>query len=289
MISKYVLFCEGNEQSPDARLLSALYTRKGVTVKPLGGKRTLSGYVEGYIEGNAKASHVAVRDRDFDVVPDEQNPPGSLIKTHIPTLFLWVRHEIENYLLEPAILAHVLDDVRTWKNAPPIDVQDATGARAVLDAAAKRIMFFEASRWALGTLTRKVKDVSVLHNRWGLDFPTLPDADELAESKCRVNTCLGVQKFHQNTRQISEHDAATRYEHYVNAFSDPAFWSDARYLVWFSGKDIFASILREVGLPPGYYDGVVNRALHHFINDSAVERPKEFEQLGEEIDRMIKR
>jgi hypothetical protein len=174
-----------------------------------------------------------LRDRDFDYPPpsDLSQPVvdhfdrGTILGWH------WCRHEIENYLLEPVMVATAMG----W---------DMTTYRAELTMAARRIRHYQAARWAVGIARRSLPPNYELETKpavcAGHDF-RLPDdlsestsfqwaRDQVGDFQTRVNQVLG--------RGAVDNSLSAQ----AGIFTDAFLSSITEVLVWFSGKDLLAAL-----------------------------------------------
>lgn len=177
MAATKVLFCEGRF---DAVVLGAVCSGLGAVIRPVGGKYNLRAYVEGYRQGRA-VSYVAIRDRDFEREPDSSDPD---LYDEGERFFIWGRHEIENYLIEPSVLASVYERARPWPDLVGLPARDESEIVSCLRQAAEHICYFQAARWALGQLP-PLAGWPRLRTRW-TNEAQLPD---LTETACRQAAC----------------------------------------------------------------------------------------------------
>lgn len=110
-----VLLCEGEDNSPDVRLLHAILRGTGVQVEPSGGKDGFASLIRGRRRQNPGVCGII--DGDFPRDPGawtEAADPGPRTWTmrHGEKLLVlgwtWRRKEVENYLLDPDVLARTL-------------------------------------------------------------------------------------------------------------------------------------------------------------------------------------
>ena len=109
-----------------------------------------------------------LRDRDFDYDPpaDLTRPTldSTFADTGIPLGWRWCRHELENYLIDPAVVSEAMQ----W-SLP--DVKEA------LRQAANTIRNYEAARWAIGIARQSLPPHYELRTRPdGLNEIALPPA-----------------------------------------------------------------------------------------------------------------
>jgi hypothetical protein len=108
-----VLLCEGVAGGPDTRILFHILRGVVGVVQPYGGKDGLPVRVAARREmrTDAARSCCALGDGDFPRDPEVWNPSDEarpwIDKQGMRIGWLWRRKEIENYLLDPSVLAHV--------------------------------------------------------------------------------------------------------------------------------------------------------------------------------------
>ncbi len=108
-----------------------------------------------------------LRDRDFDFDPpaDHSRPAVDSVDGGVPFGWRWCRHELENYLIDPALVSESM----AW-SLP--DVEEA------LRKSAAKIRGYEASRWTIGALRRVMPPHYELRTRpdglHDIDLPTAP-------------------------------------------------------------------------------------------------------------------
>jgi hypothetical protein len=164
-----------------------------------------------------------------------------------------------------------------------LPARDKSDIASCLTQAAGRIQFFQAGRWALGQLRPSV-GWPRLRTRW-TNEPQLPD---LTEAACRQATCDEAANYQQSANRINPVQATQLFDSYSQRFSDPNFFADRCYLVWFSGKDLFAAFLDTVGIPltKGFYDGLLNAAAKELCNLPPQTLPKNFRQLADLVTQL---
>lgn len=238
-----LLFCEGEPQSLDYRLLSSLLRDRPPTtlIVPLGGKQGLRSFIRGRLAGYTNPPpYVAFRDRDFDVEPPDD---VTLISPQPDRpIYLTYRAAIENYLLD----ATVID--RYWttlsKNAPKWNHGDSPGVtdvRSWMNDAARQISSYQAVRWALSNLkpSHRWPELGTTWTNGSGDLPTsLAEDDCLAEAKNLVND------YRTETSNVSEESFLEGYQRFSARFAAPKFVDQAEHLVWFHGKDIKKAMQR---------------------------------------------
>lgn len=172
-----------------------------------------------------------LRDRDFDYDPPsvDQQPVTEYCHIGIPCGWHWCRHEIENYLLEPAIVSAALG----WAQ------EEMTQA---LSATAWKIRGYQAARWTIGRVRRVLPPHYQLHTRPDelaeLQLPPILEAEA-----ARAWALQAIAEHRQRIVSVSEKKGVeTLFDEYRDRF-DADFSGDvAMILSWFSGKDLIAGL-----------------------------------------------
>lgn len=181
-----------------------------------------SGRVVGYL-----------RDRDFDFDPpadvgtptSEYHRPGQVIGLR------WCRHEIENYLIDPAVVTTAVG----WNEGE---------YRAALSTAAEKVRSYQISRWVVGKVRRSLPPNYELQTKpavcQGHDF-RLPD--DVSESAATLWARQAISEF--GVRVQSEFSATSvdsAFVYYSSKLSKKVIAVTANALVWLSGKDLLTAL-----------------------------------------------
>lgn len=216
-----VLLCEGNERSPDARVLNKLLVGL-CEVKPFGGKYGMGDRILARREVLGPTSVFGLLDGDFRewAAPTEAPVPWIIqpqnSKHHIG--WRWERKEIENYLIDPVVVAKAL-------GAVPV------GYEAILRAAALSLAAYQAARIAL-TLNRS--RFSPLENAFGTNCgdTQLPEPTALDADNCLTAARQLVEKWNEGREVDVEKDVTSfnrvlpecqesgaRFQHFITGFA----------------------------------------------------------------------
>jgi len=232
-----LVFCEGDENSFDKRLLSRLLLGKPPTVaiEPAGGKYQLRAFVRGRLAAErGGAKYLAFRDRDFDAEPSRE---VSLIQFRGgQPIYMSHRAAVENYLIDAALIHRYWDEhgntAPTWRHgASPGE----SNIRSWMDEAARILASYQAVRWALAILKPSDRWPEV-STTWTEGSGYLPSS--LDESECLEQAKKLVSGFAAATAGVSEGRFLQNYERFAKQFMAHEFIDEAHYLVWFHGKDL---------------------------------------------------
>lgn len=174
-----------------------------------------------------------LRDRDFDFEPpDHPNRPCEDKYDENQVLgWRWCRHSIENYMLEPTIACAALDSKE----------DRYSGA---LKQAGKRIQFYQAGRWAIGTARRALPPNYDLRTQPdGADEFFLPKTEEMSKEAARNWARVQVKEFVDRVRPaLSETSIGQSFDQHTRRFEKDVCDSVEATLVWFSGKDLMLAL-----------------------------------------------
>ena len=223
-----VLYCEGSPQGLDIRVISQL-APQGCLIKAIGGKT--STFMDSIIADRTIVPTLSgLVDRDFDC---EFKPitqiPLTLFHQTVTVGWSWERKELENYLIDPKIVA------LTWGNKrfSAIDYQQS------LEQAIDSIRLYSAARTALSCYKFKnywgeeVKDFKARYQ-----FPKNPR--DLSQQHCRD----AIQRIVQDTNV----DRIVTADRVIEKFDTllPEFRPNGdrlnNALTFFAGKDLLCAL-----------------------------------------------
>ncbi len=216
-----VLLCEGNNTSPDARVLNKLLAGL-CEVKPFGGKYGMGDRILARREVLGATSVFGLLDGDFREWTVPKGIPISWViepqnsKQHIG--WRWERKEIENYLIDPVVVARAL-------GALPDDYE------ALLRSTAVSLSAYQAARI---TLTLHRPRFSPLQNSFGTKHgdTELPEANALDAVHCLDAAKDVIQRWNEHrslddvcveatfNRVLPEcEEGGARFMHFVTGFA----------------------------------------------------------------------
>jgi hypothetical protein len=250
-----LIFCEGKDilegQSLDIHVLSKLLNGvSGVTIIPVGGKRSLLAFIDGYTKrgGVIKPDlSIGLRDRDFDFpIPTNK----SLIETRDNKLnaaklvYASYRTCIENYLLDTATITQFIENMGINS---PVDVSE------IMRQSAKDIRYYTASRHALG----KVQIPVNIKTSWTNKSGQLPDS--LDKKTILKESWQLIDNYRLPIEKVSFKKFKEAFQEFSNIFEDESHYINEDYLIYANGKDLAKSFSNQfqtiVGRPfPNWKD-----------------------------------
>ncbi|MGO8675233.1 MAG: hypothetical protein ACLQVX_05115 [Limisphaerales bacterium] len=214
-----------------------------VAVTPGGTKDDLHHIVRRELE-EGKSGIAYLRDRDFDSEPPPSGTDGVEVDRLINGVVLgyrWDRTELENYLLEPPLVAAALGF-------------DLAEFSAEVARVASVLHAYTAGRWTLGQLRARTRRMTRVRTRpESLSGTAFPLPKSLAEAD--VVSWLDTVVTRVSQAVAKEFDVAairSQFEMYKNVLSGKC---GAEILRWYSGKDL-------LGVLAGYFQskGINNSA-----------------------------
>ena len=236
-----ILLCEGNEQSPDIRILKKLLGNTCL-VQPHGSVRGLRERVE-FARILLKSEAVfAIRDRDFPkpgkwLLEDRDavllwETYGSDSQTH-HWGWTWARKEIENYLIDPAIVQKSLE-VHSHKNTWDPKSFNLDDYQKELERVKDFLAPYQAARIALAAAGKKPYLPTQFGKPRGHNNYHFPDNYD--KTACENQIRAIIQEHEQNAASANE-----VLENFRQIFMEECQSGKQRnldYLYAFSGKDI---------------------------------------------------
>lgn len=221
-----LLLCEGADSSPDVRVLTKLLAGR-CRVHPLGQKYGMGNRIIARREVIGQDSVFGILDRDFlaNWTPPVDRPVDW--KSSDDTAFFgwrWERKEIENYLIDPAVIEFSLGQTLTMQDY-----------QASLEAARDRVTVYQAARTALATSRLRFRDLpSSFGKARGRERHPFPD--NLDEASCQDGV-REVVLLHQESQVVKLDDVEAKFSVLLPEFQ-PGGVRYRSFLHSFSGKDL---------------------------------------------------
>jgi hypothetical protein len=208
-------------------------------VEPSGSKSGMDNRVLAWRAAMPGSAVACLRDADLDGEwPRNKDLPQTWIKQiagdhSIQLGWLWSRTEIENYLIDPDVVAPALGSM-----AP-----DPARSRSILDRAADRLSAYAAARVALSTSRIPIK---TLRNKWGKPRggDKHPFPESLEKSSCKKYLRKFVRECGQDVVP-TEKEVVGRFKALLRDFGENGT-RRSEYLHTYSGKDLLIQINGEL-------------------------------------------
>lgn len=250
-VSKVIIFCEGDANSPDSLLLNQIFL--GEEHKPSiqggAGKFGLTNFAAGYLLTTPakKQKYIMFRDRDFDIQP---SPEPKLLQLNRPkSLFLTHRACMENYFLNADFIHNYWEYKYQEKQNNPSSKWghgDSPGVEEITDwieSAAKSLKDYQAVRWALGNISKSAARKQ-LKTTWTKGSGELPES--LTLSDCHEEALKLIEDFREVASPVNQENFQHKLNEYQTQFEEDKFWTEKQYLIWFQGKDIFREMYKQM-------------------------------------------
>lgn len=180
-------------------------------------------------DNGVQAGYLRDRDFDFDPPSDLAKPTVDAQEHNVPFGWRWCRHELENYLLEPALVSAALG----WST------EEVT--HAILFSA-RHIRNYEAARWTVGIARRSLPPAYELETRpVGLNEIALPS--QLNSESVRIWVTESIRTHRERIVGVTDpHTIENSFDSLLERFNDSFISDTANVLLWFSGKDVMAGM-----------------------------------------------
>jgi hypothetical protein len=179
-----------------------------------------------------KVTACYVRDRDFDFLPEKDLTQPTPDKTDAGAVlgWRWCRHEIENYLIEPELIAAALG----W---------DRAAFEAELLSVAGTIKHYQAARWAAGQARQVLPPAKDFPNRppeCTSEFQLPLDVSDVGTTSWIRDQATAFIASVQTALAQSSIEAAVVT--HVAQLTQSLLDGVSKVLVWYSGKDLLAGL-----------------------------------------------
>jgi hypothetical protein len=227
-----VLLCEGVAGSPDARILRKLFG--GIcSIEPSGSKHGMDTQVLAWRAATPGSVVACLRDADLDSEwPRDRDRPQPWVKKtaggqSVNFGWLWSRTEIENYVIDPNVVAVALG----------FDAPTQAQCQEILARAAERVSAYTAARVALSMSRISFKS---LLSQW--DRRRIPRS--LEKSSYRKHLKRLVRQCSQGVAP-TEKQVVGRFKDLLREFGENGL-RRSDYLHTYSGKDLLIEMSAEL-------------------------------------------
>jgi hypothetical protein len=282
-VANVYLVCEGKPDGIDQRVLDLLVVQHhglSAEIRAVGGDSGL-GAVRGFLDRPPHDVAVSVQDRNYEPLHRAENTwlnPGRK--------FVWRRHEIENYLLEPMVVLELFRDFRRTVPAPWVSrlPDTETETAEMLQRLAVPLLVTHAAEILKAELIQAI-------NRTGeLKYAPKPpssrsESDWLAalqaDATRLVTACHNVAAL----PDFSPPTVAARFATLLGDFRKPTFLTSGDYLRDLDGHGLLSALNEHLhGLGATLSDDdladVLARAAERIYRPDAIYQPDDFRQLA---------
>lgn len=277
-----LLLCEGDF---DERFLDRIFNTSELKAQQVGGTRNLRPAAAYLTRQNQLV--FTIQDRDFRPLSEAEE---CYSENYAERHFMWRRHELENYLIEPRVVANCFKQLQPYSKVTLPDTEDS--ARHWIKNLARDLLEDQAGRQTAWELHCQ------LHNT----FPTTssrPQGDAIQSREEWQNRLISemteirsqAQQF-EDFVQTTEIEILHRYEVSLQAFSKPSFLNKDKYLRDFGGHEMVQKIHQEArinviryGLQEFQTD-LVESFVEEWNRDPSFLQPNDFDRLREAIRRL---
>ncbi|MBI1918952.1 MAG: hypothetical protein HYS12_30040 [Planctomycetes bacterium] len=287
------IVCEGSLQGLDSRVLQVLVIQShnlGALIAPGGGDRGL-GAIRAYLE--RRSPHdvaISVEDRNYRPRGVAQPTWANLAGRS----FIWRRHEIENYLLQPRVVLELFNDFRARLPLPWVAQLPATemDVSALLQSLASSLLEDHAAGVLRDELVRHINGIGSVS--FGPPRPApapgahtlgqaqwLPALQQEASRLCQ--TCGSIAAL----PDLQAAAIAVRYGILLVGFQVPAFLTSGDYLIDIGGHELLAALARHLhnlgasgALNQSALANELLRVLARIYQPSTIYQPDDFAELG---------
>ncbi|MCC6725166.1 MAG: DUF4435 domain-containing protein [Saprospiraceae bacterium] len=236
------LFCEGEKNGLDERVLHKLHPRKA-EVRPIGGKTAFNSFINGYCSTPLVTSKDYIRvfrDRDFDYVPSQS--PTLIVDKYF---FISYRTTIENYLLHPRTIYEYVHASGKEKKIRDL-LPSLSESEKIFKETCQELRFYTAARWAHGATKKSAGNRFSFNSDWPYDSGNLPTKfDE--DTACRTILSSIIENIRTKATQLDFGEFEKQYAEFVVKFDHDFTNNLHSCLTWFNGKDIAARIHQKIG------------------------------------------
>jgi hypothetical protein len=277
-----LLLCEGDS---DERLLDRIFNTRELKAQQVGGARNIRPAAAYLTRQNQPV--FTIQDCDFRPLSEAEE---CYSQNYAERHFMWRRHELENYLIEPRVVANCFKQLQPYSKVALPDTEDS--ARHWIKNLARDLLEDQAGRQTAWELGRQ------LHNT----FPTASSISQVNAIQNReewqnrlINgmkeICSQAQQFGEFV-QTTDADILQNYEANLQAFSEPNFLNIDGHLKDFGGREMVQKIHQEAYINVSRYGlrefqtDLVESFVEEWNHDPSFLQPNDFADLSAAIRRL---
>lgn len=279
-----LLLCEGDS---DERLLDRIFNTRELKAQQVGGARNLRPTAAYFTLQNQ--SVFTIQDRDF-------RPTSEAEECYDPNYadrhFMWCRHELENYLIEPRVVANCFKQLQPHSKIALPETEDSV--RCWIKNLARDLLEDQAGR----------QTAWELHQQLYNTFPTISSISQgnaiLSREEWQNRLITAMEEIRSQARrfedfvQTTDADILQNYEANLQVFSEPSFLDMDTHLKDFGGHEMVQKIYQEARIDVRHYGlqefqtDLVESFVEEWNRDPSFLQPNDFEDLSAAIRRLTR-
>ena len=277
-----LLLCEGDS---DERLLDRIFNTRELKAQQVGGARNIRPAAAYLTRQNQPV--FTIQDRDFRPLSEAEE---CYSQNYADRHFMWRRHELENYLIEPRVVANCFKQLQPYSKVTLPETENS--ARHWIKELARDLLEDQAGRQTAWELRRQLHDT----------FPTTSSISQENAIQSREewqNRLINeMEEIRSQARQFEEFvqttdaDILQNYEAKLQIFSEPSFLNTDRHLRDFGGHEMVQMIYQEARINIRRYGiqefqtDLVESFVEEWNRDSSFLQPNDFDDLSAAIRRL---
>jgi len=248
------LVCEGPPDGLDVRVLNLVIAQKlgrDVLIEPAGGDRSL-GSVADYLEKRYGARACVIEDRNFRSLEEAERTWNQSKQRR----WIWRRHEIENYLLDPRLVTEAFRSLQASgvrRADRLLDLNDEQSVAVLLQELAQPMIENHAGWLTYGRLVSHKRDTadtrlrrpagSLPHSPGSL-YPGRAEWLAYLRSECRrlEDACEQVNR----DQDLSDPAITATCDEILSRLAHPDFLTGGQFLIDLGGHELMSALCSRV-------------------------------------------
>ena len=277
-----LLLCEGDS---DERFLDRIFNTRELKAQQVGGASNLRPTAAYFTQQNQLV--FTIQDRDFRPTSEAEE---CYSENYAGRHFMWRRHELENYLIEPRVIANCFKQLQPHSKITLPETDDSV--RHWIKNLAQDLLEDQAGRRTSWELRHQ------LHNT----FPTISSIFQgnaiQSREEWQNHLITAMEEMRSQAQQFegfvqtTDADILQNYEANLQVFSEPSFLDTDGHLKDFGGHEMVQKIYQEAQINVSRYrlqdfqTDLVNSFVEERNRDSSFLQPNDFDDLRAAIRRL---
>ena len=277
-----LLLCEGES---DERFLDRIFNTRELKAQQVGGARNIRPAAAYLTRQNQPV--FTIQDRDFRPLCEAEE---CYSENYAEQHFMWRRHELENYLIEPRVVANCFKQLQPYSKTMLPETEDS--ARHWIKNLAQDLLEDQAGRRTSWELRRQLHDTfpttssisqgNAIQNREEWQNRLINEMKEIRSQ---------AQRFEEFV-QTTDADILQNYEANLQIFSEPSFLNTDGHLRDFGGHEMVQMIYQEARINIRRYGiqefqtNLVKAFIEEWNRDPSFLQPNDFADLSAAIHRL---